>query len=218
MLDTFAPSESKVTGTDAGSPSVLDIALAMLSEGLWGGGVFVGVTVGVRVGVDVKAGVGVTVGVRVGVGVNMGMNAGGGTPVGARVAAGLGVGGGSGVLVACLVGVGVGRILSWGQMKKIGVGVLVRVGVGVGCLVAVGVGLILGSGQMKSPGGDGVDVGGLIGVSATPSGAGGRGSRAAECAMELSPNAEGKECECLEDGAQTTIQTRTTVAGHRHQA
>ena len=73
MLDTNASSDSNLMGTDTGSPTVPGISSGMLSEGLSGGGVFVGVCVCVGRFVGVGVYVGVNVGVGVAVGVNVGV-------------------------------------------------------------------------------------------------------------------------------------------------
>ncbi len=68
MVDTFAPSESNVIGTVTFCPCTAGIALGRVSDGLSGGGVFVGMGVrgGRMVGVGVRVGVGVPVGLDVG--------------------------------------------------------------------------------------------------------------------------------------------------------
>ena len=124
MFETVAPSESNVIGTATGSPCTAAIPSGMVSDGLSGRGVFVGVGVCVGIGVGVSVGGGIGVGLGGGAGIGIAVKVGVGETVGVGVSVGVGVLVGRGVRVGLLVGVGVGVTLGPGPKMSDGVGVV----------------------------------------------------------------------------------------------
>ena len=101
----------------------------MVSDGLSGRGVFVGVGVCVGIGVGVSVGGGIGVGIGGGAGIGIAVKVGVGETVGVGVSVGVGVLVGRGVRVGLLVGVGVGVTLGPGPKMSDGVGVAVTAGI-----------------------------------------------------------------------------------------